>query len=61
MKTKTLVKRIAFAVLIAIFLALFVICCGESQSGHDWHEMYQDQFIRVERCSICGLERITEI
>lgn len=41
----------------AILLILSVICYCKSQYGHEWHVIYSDELIVVERCFKCGEER----
>ena len=57
MKKKWTIDRICLAILGGILVALFGICFCKSQYGHEWHEMYRDDNIVVERCSKCGEER----
>ncbi len=44
-----------------VFLAVFCFVAYKAQSGHKWHEMYRDEYIRVERCSKCGEERFYNV
>ena len=57
MKYPKTLERTLFIILLAILLALFIICFCKSQSGHDCYEMYRDDHVVVERCAKCGEER----
>ena len=57
MKYNKTIERIIAAVAAAVLIALFVVCCCKTQYGHEWTEMYRDDYIVVERCTICGEER----
>lgn len=57
MKKSKNLERMFFAILMAILLILSVICYCKSQYGHEWHVIYSDELIVVERCFKCGEER----